>query len=213
MVRPRVVLADDHPLVLETVEALLDADGDFEVVAAVGSGTELLRVLETSPPDLVVLDLRMPGTDGLDCLRSIRDRHPAVKVVVLSGADEPRLAQLALRLGAAAYVKKEVDPRDLTAILRQALEGTVVSHAAGLALPDDRLDEVRRLLTPGELAVLESLARGLVNKQIAVELEIAQQTVKFHLTNVYRKLGVANRTEAIKYAFDCGLSERSLAAV
>jgi DNA-binding NarL/FixJ family response regulator len=213
MARARVVLADDHPLLLDTVEALLDADGDFEVVAKAASGAEALRAVAASAPDLVLLDVRMPGSDGLECLRSLRETHPHVKVVVLSGADDPRVAERALRLGASAYVRKEVDPRDLTAILRHALEETVISRAPALAPPDERLDDARRLLTRSELAVLESLARGLVNKEIAAELDIAQQTVKFHLTNVYRKLGVANRTEAIRYAFESGLAERVLAPV
>lgn len=213
MARVRVVLADDHRLVLDTVRALLEADGGFDVVAAADSAAQLLRAVAQMSPDVVVLDVRMPGTDGLACLQLIRERHPRIKVVMLSGVDEPRVVQRALRLGAAAFVKKEVDPRDFAAVLRQTLDETVASQPVGLQDADDGLEEVRRLLTPSELAVLEALARGLVNKQIALELEIAQQTVKFHLTNVYRKLGVANRTEAIGYAFDRGLIDRVLAAV
>jgi two-component system nitrate/nitrite response regulator NarL len=209
----RVAVADDHCLMLDTVRALLEADGDFEVVAAVDSAALLLRAIALTPPDLVVLDVRMPGMDGLACLELIRKQHPGIKVVMLSGVDDPRIVQRALRLGAAAFVTKEVDPRDFAAVLRQALEETVASQPAGLREHDDGQQEVRRLLTPSELAVLEALARGLVNKQIALELGIAQQTVKFHLTNVYRKLGVSNRTEAIRYAFERGVVEGGLVAV
>lgn len=208
----RVAVADDHCLVLDTVRALLEGDGDFEVVAAVDSAALLLRAIAQTPPDLVVLDVRMPGMDGLACLELIRRQHPGIKVVMLSGVDEPRVVQRALRLGAAAFVTKEVDPRDFAAVLRQALEETVASQPAGLQELDDGQQQVRRLLTPSELAVLEALAGGLVNKQIAADLGIAQQTVKFHLTNVYRKLGVSNRTEAIRYAFERGVVEGGLVA-
>lgn len=213
MPRPRVVVADDHPLLLVALVSLLEADGDFEVVAAVDSGRRALRALAQLGADIVLLDLVMPQTDGLDCLRTIRERHPSVTAVVLSGVDDPQVARAALRLGAAAFVKKTVDPRDLPAILRQALEHTVVLPAAGDEELAGALGEARRLLTPAELAVLVSLASGSVNKEIAAELGIAEQTVKFHLTHVYRKLGVANRTGAIRFAFDHGLAERELVSV
>jgi DNA-binding NarL/FixJ family response regulator len=195
---------------VETVQALLESDGGFEVVAAVDSAAELLAAVGRAAPDLVVLDVGMPGTDGLACLEELRERHPAVKVVMLSGVDDPRVVGRALRLGAAAFVTKDVDPRDLAAVLRHTLEETVDCRPARLQARDDGMREARRLLTPSELAVLEALALGLVNKQIATELGIAQQTVKFHLANVYRKLGVANRTEAIRFAFANGLTDRAL---
>ena len=167
----------------------------------------------STEPDVIVLDVRMPGSDGLSCLQQLKERDPELTVVILSAIEEPRIAQRALRLGASAFVKKQVDPRDLAAVLRQAVEGTVLTQASMLSEADALLHEVQALLTPGELAVLTSLGRGLVNKQIAAELSIAPQTVKFHLTNVYRKLGVANRTEAIRYAFEHELVELEVAAV
>jgi DNA-binding NarL/FixJ family response regulator len=160
----------------------------------------------------LVLDVAMPGTDGFACLREIREKHPRVKVVMLSGHDEPRIAQRALRLGASAYVRKQVDPRDLASVLRQAVEETVASQPQALQ-EDAEADDAAAVLTVSELAVLRALARGLVNKQIAADLQIAPQTVKFHLTNVYRKLGVANRTEAIRFAFQHELFEPELVSV
>ena len=212
MPRIRVALADDHRLVLEAVRATLEEDGDFEVVAAAESARQLLSGLPCASPDIVVLDVEMPGTDGFACLRELRERHPRVKVVMLSCHDEPRFAQRALRLGASAYVRKLVDPRDLASVLRQAVEETVASQPAALQ-EDEQPDHAAALLTASELAVLRALARGLVNKQIAADLSIAPQTVKFHLTNVYRKLGVANRTEAIRFAFQHELVEPELVSV
>jgi DNA-binding NarL/FixJ family response regulator len=213
MARVRVVLADDHRLLLEAVRMSLEDDGDFEVVGAVESALELLQVLGRDLPDLVVLDVGMPGMDGLACLETIRERYPEIKVVMLSGIDDPKVARRSIRLGASAFVKKHVDPRDLGAILRQAVEETVVSQPYGFEDGTDELEAIKLLLTTSELTVLESLARGLVNKQIAADLKIAPQTVKFHLTNIYRKLGVANRTEAIRYAFEQGLVEARFAGV
>ncbi len=213
MARVRVVLADDHRLMVEVVRATLEEDGDFEVVGTAGSAAEALRVVALTEPDVVVLDVRMPGPDGLSCLQQLKAEDPDLTVVVLSGIEEPRIAQRALRLGASAFVKKQVDPRDLAAVLRQAVEATVLTQPAELNEANALLDEVQALLTPGELAVLCALGRGLVNKQIAADLRIAQQTVKFHLTNVYRKLGVTNRTEAVRYAFEHELVELEVASV
>jgi DNA-binding NarL/FixJ family response regulator len=206
------VLADDHRLMLEVLRVTLEEDGDFDVVGTARSAAEALRVVASTKPDVVVLDVRMPGSDGLSCLQQLKERDPELTVVILSAIEEPRIAQRALRLGASAFVKKQVDPRDLAAVLRQAVEATVLTQPS-LSEADALLHEVQALLTPGELAVLTSLGRGLVNKQIAAELSIAPQTVKFHLTNVYRKLGVANRTEAIRYAFEHELVELEVAAV
>ena len=208
----RVVLADDHRLVLDAVQAMLEDDGDFDVVAVAESARQLLAQVAQKAPDVVVLDVAMPGTDGFACLRAIREKHPRVKVVMLSGHDEPRIAQRALRLGASAYVRKQVDPRDLASVLRQAVEETVASQPEALQ-ENAEADDAAAHLTVSELAVLRALARGLVNKQIAADLQIAPQTVKFHLTNVYRKLGVANRTEAIRFAFQHELVEPELVSV
>jgi DNA-binding NarL/FixJ family response regulator len=212
MPRIRVVLADDHRLVLEAVQAMLEDDGDFDIVAVAESARQLLPQVAQKAPDVVVLDVAMPGTDGFACLREIQEKHPRVKVVMLSGHDEPRIAQRALRLGASAYVRKQVDPRDLASVLRQAVEETVASQPQALQ-EDAEADDAAAVLTVSELAVLRALARGLVNKQIAADLQIAPQTVKFHLTNVYRKLGVANRTEAIRFAFQHELFEPELVSV
>ena len=131
MPRIRVALADDHRLVIEAVRATLEDDGDFDVVTVAESARQLLSQLAHTAADVVVLDVAMPGTDGFACLRELRERHPRVKVVMLSAHDEPRIAQRALRLGAAAYVRKQVDPRDLASALRQAVEETVASHSGG----------------------------------------------------------------------------------
>lgn len=206
----RVVIADDHRLVLDGIRRALEADGDFEIVGETQTGTQVLPLVERTRPDLVLLDVRMPHMDGLACLDEIHRRYPDVKVVMLSASSSSELVEAALRRGAAAYVVKTVDPDDLPATLRQALEGNV--HTP-VGLGRDEPAGAKALgLTERELTILGALARGLSNDEIAKEFWVAPQTVKFHLTNIYRKLGVKNRTEATRLAYQHGLVESPLYA-
>jgi len=201
----RVLIADDHPLILAGIKrALEEADG-FDVVAEASTGSQVLPLVSQTHPDLALLDLRMPEMDGLTCLDRIRKQHPKVKVVILSVSTDPEVVQTVLNHGAAAYVVKSVNPIDLSSALRQALEGTVFS-AIGLPEKTAQEDAVKAAgLTERETTILRALARGLSNEAIGKELWVAEQTVKFHLTNIYRKLDVKNRTEAARYAYEHGL--------
>ena len=205
----KVVVADDHRLILDGIKRALEEDGGFEIVGEASTGERVLPLVGRTNPDLVVLDLRMPGMDGLMCLDQIRKRHPNVKVVVLSVSTDQKLIENVLKRGASAYIVKSVNPIDLPAALRQAVEGTVYN---AIGLPESNAAGIAKAagLTERETVILSALARGLSNEQIAKELWVAEQTVKFHLTNVYRKLGVANRTEAARYAYQQGLVESPL---
>jgi DNA-binding NarL/FixJ family response regulator len=193
---------------LEAIRAALADAADIEVVGEARTGAQVLPLVGQTKPDVVLLDIRMPQMDGLQALERIRERHPEVKVVILSGADEPEIVQRALAGGASAYVLKHVDPRDLPSALRQAAEGTVFQAPAGLDGSNHAAKEAG--LSDRELDVLKSLARGLSNKQIAQEGWVTEQTVKFHLSNIYRKLGVSNRTEATRFAYQHGLVDSPL---
>ena len=206
----RVVIADDHRLILDGVRRALESDGGFEIVGETMNGTEVLDLVEKTTPDMVVLDVRMPELDGLDCLDQLRERFPDVKVVMLSASTSPDLVETALRRGASAYVVKSVDPADLPSTLRQVASGTVFSSLASPTSSAPSAGDAAGL-TEREIAILQALARGLSNEQIAKEMWVARQTVKFHLTNVYRKLGVKSRTEAIHRAYQLGLVERPAA--
>ena len=170
----------------------------------------MLPLVGKTNPELVLLDVRMPHMDGLACLDQIRARHPDVKVVMLSASSNPELVESALRRGASAYVIKTVNPDDLPATLRQALEGNV--HTAIGGEEGERASAKALGLTERELTILGALARGLSNDEIAKEFWVAPQTVKFHLTNIYRKLGVKNRTEATRIAYQHGLVESPIYA-
>src|SRR5215210_6404968 len=200
----RVVAVDDHQLMLDAIRITLEDADAIELVGEALSGSEALPVIARTQPDIVLLDIRMPNMDGLACLGKIRERHPDVKVVILSGIDEPEQIRTALEQGACAFVVKHVDPRDLASALRQAAAGTVFQVLDSGDSGEDNAAKAAGI-TESELRVLRSLAQGMSNKQIAGKLFITEQTVKFHLTNIYRKLQVSNRTEATRYAYQHGL--------
>ncbi len=148
----------------------------------------------------------MPKMDGLACLSLLRKRFPKVKAVVLSVFSDPEHIQAALKSGACGYIVKSIDPRDLASALRQAMEGTVF-HALGMPEGDGQQAARGAGLTEREIVILQAVARGLSNRAIGRELWVTEQTVKFHLTNIYRKLDVSNRTEAARCAYRLGLVE------
>jgi DNA-binding NarL/FixJ family response regulator len=159
--------------------------------------------LRAQPPNVILLDTRLPGLSPLVAIDLLREPFPLLKIVVLSESTEEADIQAALRRGADAYIVKTIDPRDLAAALRQTAEG-LVFHALSLPLAGDSAARASGL-TERELTILKSVARGLSNRMIAEELSVTEQTVKFHLTNVYRKLGVSNRLSAARYAYESGI--------
>jgi DNA-binding NarL/FixJ family response regulator len=196
----KVLIADDHRLMIEAIRlALADCD-DIEIVGEATIGSQVLPYTSRTKPDVVLLDIHMPEMDGLTCLDLLRKRHPEVTVVMLSGHDEPETVRAALSRGARTFISKQVDPRDLASAIRLAAEGAVYHALTPNATPAES-ESQKAGITPSEQRVLEALARGLSNKEIAQELWLTQQTVKFHLTHIYRRLGVTNRTEAVRYAY------------
>lgn len=200
----KVVVADDHRLMLEAIRTALTGASDIQIVGETTSGTQVLPLIGQTDPDLVLLDFRMPEMDGLTCLDRIRKRYPKVKVVMLSAVDDPQLIDAALARGASAFIIKHIDPRDLPSALRQAFEGTVY-QTLGTAVPNGDSPAQTAGLSASEVKVLKAMAMGMSNKQIAKELWLSEQTVKFHLRNIYRKLDVGNRTEASRVAYEHGL--------
>jgi DNA-binding NarL/FixJ family response regulator len=206
MRRLRLLLADDHALLFEAIALALENEDDLEIVGCAETGSQVLPLVQQTQPDLVVLDLRMPGMDGLTCIKLLRERFPQVGTAVLSGMDSDETIEAVLRAGANAFISKSVDPAELAEALRRAAREPV-QHAIGRA--ESRLDSVIEVtgLTGRELAVLQALAQGQSNKEIARSLWLAEQTVKFHLTNIYRKLDVRGRTEAVHWAYHHGVAE------
>ena len=202
----KILLADDHRLILAGIRRALEEVDDIEVVGEAESGSQVLPLIHQTSPDLVLLDLRLPDMTGLACLDAIRKRYPDVKVVILSAFSDPEHIQAAFQRGATAYIVKSVAPVDLPSALRQALEETVYQGVRVIGDVGGGNGEGLGL-TERELSMLKALARGLSNQAISKEFWVTEQTVKFHLSNIYRKLGVANRTEAARFAYERGLVE------
>jgi two-component system response regulator DevR len=211
MRRLKVLAVDDHRLMLDAIRAALDREDDIWLVAEADAGDKVLPLVGQTGPDVVLLDVRMPGMDGLAVLEQLRERYPSVAVVMLSGIDDPTLVRAALERGAAAFVLKHVDPRDLAAAVRQVVGGAIFRPLDLLPASAGSMDEAG--LSKRELSILEALETGASNAAIAKDLFLAEQTVKFHLTNIYRKLGVSSRTEAVHSAYERGILERPLSYV
>jgi DNA-binding NarL/FixJ family response regulator len=203
----RIVVVDDHPLVLRGVESLLEACKDFEVVGSCSTGADAVAAIHRHRPEIVLLDLKLPDKPGLVVLREIQDVEPAPRVVLLTALiTEDELIQ-ALRLGVRGVVLKEMAARLLVESIRRV-------HAGGQWLEKDsaaraiakllRREAAARgptaFLTPREIEIVQLVAAGLSNRQIAERLSIVEGTVKVHLHNIYEKLDVARREELIQYA-------------
>jgi DNA-binding NarL/FixJ family response regulator len=210
MRRLKLLLADDHALMVEAVSLALKDEPGFEIVGCAENGSQVLPLVERTRPDLVVLDLMMPGVDGLTCIKQLRERFPEVKIAVLSGVDADETVDAALTLGASAFISKSVDPTDLVTALHAAADGAVPEPVGRPIGPVNAAAESAGL-TDRELGVLRALGEGKSNREIAGSLFLAEQTVKFHLTNIYRKLDVRSRTEAVHWAYAHGLLEAPVA--
>jgi two-component system, NarL family, response regulator LiaR len=203
--RYKLIIADDHQLMLAAVRMSLQDAPDMEIVAETQAGQALLPLVGRVSPDVVLLDLRMPGLDGLRCLELLRERHPKVKTIVLSGSDDPAAVEACFARGAVAFIQKNIDPADLAAVIRQAIASNVfyaIANPSPVATARREWD-----LTPRETEILRALADGQTNKQMAQQFWLSAQTIKYHLTNIYRKLNVGGRTQAVRLAYEHGLIE------
>jgi len=203
----KVLVADDHPLILQGLRRTLEACDDIDVIGEARSGAEVLPLVERRNPDIVLLDMRMPEMDGVECITELKRRWPDVKAVVLSGSDDRASIDAATKAGASAYVIKSVSALDVPALLRQVASGYTLFHSPkGEAGDGSKESEgADATLTERELTILAAVAGGLTTKAIASDLWVSEHTVKFHLTNIYRKLGVSNRSGAVRYAYEHGL--------
>ncbi len=193
----RVCIADDHLLFLDGIRSALNDAEEIDVVAATQRADEVIALADDLCPDLMLLDHVMAG-GGFARLKLIKERHPQMHVVMLSGSEDAAQIAAALDAGATAYIGKRIDPRDLASALRQIVCGVV--YRTGPAVEEAAVRPSD--LTERELTMLDAISRGLSTKTISRELWISEKTVKFHLTNIYRKLGVHNRTGAMRYALE-----------
>ncbi|MFB4262942.1 response regulator [Nonomuraea sp. GTA35] len=201
----RLIIVDDHPIVRDGLRGIFDT-GDFEVVGEAADGPEALAVALRTEPDVVLLDLRMPGMSGVEVIRHLRERQPGVRVLVVTTFDDDADVVPAIEQGATGYLLKDT-PRDelRRAVLAAARGETVLSPTVAGVLTQKARETPRRTLSPREAEVLALIARGATNREIAGRLFITEATVKTHLLHVFAKLGVKDRAAAVAAAYESGL--------
>ncbi len=222
----RILLADDHPIVREGLRAVLETQADFEVIAEAASGDEALRLALTLLPDIHLLDLEMPILDGVETIRRLRQQQPAARIIVFTAFDNDERIIHAVQAGANGYLLKGSPREEIFRAIRVSMEGgsllqpvvasKLLRHVghqldpwpSGAPVPS--ASELRSLpyesLTERELEVLNLLAQGMPNKEIAAQLIISERTAKFHVSSIMGKLGATNRTEAVSLAAQKGSS-------
>jgi len=210
----RVLIADDHAVVRRGLRTFLELQQEIEVVGEAEDGEQALAEAERLDPDVILLDLVMPRVDGIAALHGLRERSPRSRAIVLTTfLDDDKLLP-AVRAGAAGYLLKDVEPKELVDAIRTVYAGEALLHPAAAARVMAELVESGRpgpasLLTPRESEVLTLIARGRSNKVIARELGVSEKTVKTHVSNLLGKLGVTDRTQAALYAVREGLVPRA----
>ncbi len=213
----RVLLADDQALLLDGLRVILGAEPDIEVVGTARDGEEAARLARQVRPDILLCDLRMPGTDGVEATRRVTDEVPETRVVVLTTYDHDDLVLRALQAGAAAYLLKDLPGQELVHALRAIAAGQTILQASGagriLAALSRQVPgpvgsgsgDAPNPLTDRELEVLRLMAEGRRNREIAERLVVSEATVKTHVNNIFSKLGCRDRAEAIVAALQRGL--------
>lgn len=208
-----LLIVDDHPVVRDGLVAILGTQPDFRISGEAASGSEALTLFEEHQPDVVLLDLEMPGMDGVELIRRLRVQHPDVRIVVFTAFDSDERILSAVQAGAKGYLLKGVPRSELFNAIRvvhkggSLLQPVVASRLLSQIAAPRESDMPVEPLTPRESEVLTLLAQGKQNKEIALELHISERTVKFHISSILAKLGAGNRTEAVTIALQRGLVE------
>jgi len=200
----RVLIADDHPMVREGLRKILELDEKIEIVTEVGDGQGAINIARKERPDVILMDINMPGTDGIVATQVITRELPETRVIALTIYEDEEVVEM-VKAGVSAYVLKDVAGAELVATIHRVMNGEVVIHPRvanrlvnELNRPRQKKDDIK--LTRREKDVLSLLVKGYSNKEIADAVFISEKTVKNHLTSIFRKLGVKDRTQAAVYA-------------
>jgi two-component system NarL family response regulator len=202
----KVIIVDDHPMVAEGIEALLDGYDDIDVVATLTDGPQIIDAVDQMDVDVILLDLNMPRISGLSATEMILEKHPQMRILILSMHDSPQYISSALSHGAMGYILKDVPTEEIKTAIDTVMAGQryLCTGAAGsLAPPDDAQD--REALTSREQTILLKLAQGKSNKDVGAELGISVRTVETHRKNIKRKLGIATTAGLTRYALEHGV--------
>ena len=202
-------MADDHAVIRAGMRHLLEGYPDFEVVGEAADGLEALAEAQDLGPQVILMDMRMPGMNGLEALRQLRASNPDLRILMLSAYEQDEDVLESLKAGASGYLLKDMAPDELAQAIRAVAQGETLLAPGLTGKLVERLGrppaDPASQLTAREAEVLRALANGLRNKEIARQLQVSERTVTFHLAHVYQKLGVNSRTEALSRALELGL--------
>ncbi len=207
----KILIADDHPVVREGLSAMLSKEDDIQVVGEAKNGAEAIKKANEFQPDVVLMDLRMPEVDGVEAMRQIRAANPGIKFIVLTTYDNDEYIFKGIEAGARAYLLKDAPREELFKAIRAVYKGESLIEPAVAGKVLDRFAELSReaqapdVLSERELEVLNLIAKGAANKEIAAGLCISESTVKTHIQTIFQKLGVGDRTEAVTEAIKKGI--------
>lgn len=208
MKKIKVAIVDDHALIREGIKKLLELEESFEIVALAGDGYEALEVVKATRPDVILLDINMPNMNGIDCLKQIKLQFPDIKVIMLTIHEDAEYLIETINIGAEGYVLKDADVSSLIKAIQKVVQGEVYIHPtlSGILVREykrkDRnmADAIENNLTKREYEVIRLISKGFNNKEIAIELFISEKTVKNHVSNIFKKIKVTDRTQAALYA-------------
>ncbi|MDP9247479.1 MAG: response regulator transcription factor [Candidatus Dormibacteraeota bacterium] len=210
---PRVLIVDDQTLFRSGLARLLDGDDRVSVIGEAGDGVEAVQKVSTLKPDIVLMDLRMPNLDGIEATRKIVAEHPEVKVLILTTFEADNHVIQALKVGASGYILKDSQPDAIVSSIlavaagERVMSGAVASRVLEMLTGTTTPKEFYDGLTAREIEILKMLASGMANKQIAYKLKISEKTVRNHVSNMYEKLQIYDRSQAVLYAVRKGLVE------
>lgn len=212
----KVVIVDDHPLVREGLRKVLALEQGIEVIEEAGDGQGAINMARKVKPDVILMDINMPGTNGIEATRVIKREFPKMGVIALTIHDEEEYVLELVKAGVSGYVLKDIDPAKLVETIRTVAEGNSVLDPSITNMLFNQLNRLTRFhktkekwesLTSREMDILKLMAQGQCNKEIAIDLDISEKTVKNHITSIFRKLQVDDRTQAVLFAIKHHLVE------
>lgn len=204
----KVLIVDDQPLICDGISKLLEGEKEIQVIGTAYSGEEAIEKANKLKPDIILMDIRMPGIDGIEATKIIKSNNPSIQIIAISVYEEDELVIQMFQAGAVGYILKDISLENLVKAIKNVYRGNAIinpriSRKLVRMLTEDKNTDT--VLTPREVEILRELARGKSNKEIGEKLYISESTVKTHISHIFQKIGVRSRSEAIIYAVKKGL--------